>query len=649
MGNRAGFVVDPTVIPSYIPRSKAYPPPTAGIFDEPNICIPLNVKWVTFIAGLMEVLQQPDLWQGSPETIEWAQQQVTLFTNALFTGEPSCADDPVTPDCDDGCTNYLPNSGFLTYAPNNPFAPPLDPPPPGYLINPWYSNPLIFPPGAQATDAIVNQASVAFTDWPNIIGLSGFPRARFFFTGSGEVEIELLNVVQGGFCLITVDDNPATSQFVNTSLADIPDLNTIWEIIGTVFEAVYSYTQTVEIEVVGDGEHHIDITFLPRLDIEDLLGFGGGIRRVSLCGTNITGTCEDMACCDDLVVAVNAQTQAIIDALNALNNSPCGCDDTPPIIVDPEQPVDDARCQIAANVAYDVIQDSTDAINWTIARLSADEPADFNVFLQQLPYEPANISTLFDWYLTMMLDTDSVGYLTEVITKLGDAGYHSEVQCKLYCIMPSPAAMNDQIRYQWSLAILTPDLLDPTNSYLASFINGAPLSYLQSKAAQASVKPSDFDCAGCACVTADICDTEFYDLTVTDGGFLPVLSGTGVLRGQYVLGQGWLSVQDPTVQRLNLTKRHNLADVLNVRLYYHETIASATNRTVTVRNTSTGDSLTRTAMVITPLGDDNYMIQATFDPVSGDISSDWLEITLVSAAAEPTNRFTLYRMEVDCE
>jgi len=215
--------------------------------------------------------------------------------------------------------------------------------------------------------------------------------------------------------------------------------------------------------------------------------------------------------------------------------------------------------------------------------------------------------------------------------------------------MPNPPAMNDQIRYQWSMSILTPDLLDTTNNWLASYINSAELSWLQERAALASVTPSDFDCTACPCYGDNLCAQEVLDLTITNGGFTPVLSSTGVLRGQYVLGQGWLSVEDPTVQRLNLQRQFTNADIMNVRLFWHETIASATNRSVVLRNTSTGQSASQGGFVITPLGDDNYMGQATFNPVTGDFIANFMEIALSSAAAEATNRFTLYRVEVDCE
>lgn len=365
-----------------------------------------------------------------------------------------------------------------------------------------------------------------------------------------------------------------------------------------------------------------------------------------------TGDCEDdMACCDDQTPILAQIAQTLENINNTLAaQKPCGCEDAPPIETDPEQEIDDARCQIAAGVAYQIIQRSTDPLNFFIAEYPGNPGMTFTDFINSFTTPFRSYAPMVEFWDTLFhAGMSPVDYALDIITQLGNSGYQGEVQCKLFCIMPNPPAMNDQIRYQWSMSILTPDLLDATNNYLAAFINGLDLEYLQEQAALASVTPTEFDCTACPCFGDNICEQEVLDLTISDGGFQPVLSGTGVLRGQYVLGQGWLSVEDPTVQRLNLARRINPADILNIRLFYNEAIASTINRSVVIRNTSTGQSLSQSAMAITDLGDNNRMVQATFNPVSGDIIADYIEITLVSAAAEPTNRITLYRVEVDCE
>lgn len=192
--------------------------------------------------------------------------------------DEDCPADP----CEDGCIDYLPNSSFIRYEPNDPFRTPLLVPP-GYTYIPWYTNPLIPLPGVIPTDAMVNQLAVLGYAIP----LSGFPRFSFEFDGRGEVEIELVNVPAGGFCLVVLDETLTNVKIVNTSsnLFDIVSLAGILAALGIDTEdANFVDTDIVEIEVPIIGHHRIDVTFLPNFGGETLLGFGGGLRRVTLCG-----------------------------------------------------------------------------------------------------------------------------------------------------------------------------------------------------------------------------------------------------------------------------------------------------------------------------------------------------------------------------
>ena len=48
--------------------------------------------------------------------------------------------------CEDGCREHQPNSGIITYAPNDPFRTPAYAPD-GYFVTPWYTNPGVPLPG----------------------------------------------------------------------------------------------------------------------------------------------------------------------------------------------------------------------------------------------------------------------------------------------------------------------------------------------------------------------------------------------------------------------------------------------------------------------------------------------------------------------
>lgn len=190
--------------------------------------------------------------------------------------------------CEDGCRQHSPNSAVITYAPNDPFRTP-NYAPPGYFVPPWYTNPGIPLPGVLPGDAMVNFLAI-----PNLFAVptAGFPRARVHFSGAGEVEIEFVQVPQGGLVLITIDDNPLSAQFLDlTSIgaAEIVSVGFVLAALGIETDAAVISTRVWEYDEQNLGDHHIDVTFIPNVGVIDelILGFGGGIRRVSLCGVDM--------------------------------------------------------------------------------------------------------------------------------------------------------------------------------------------------------------------------------------------------------------------------------------------------------------------------------------------------------------------------
>jgi len=184
---------------------------------------------------------------------------------------------------------YAPSVPFMQYAPNDPYQTP-DFLPDGYAVPPWYNNPGIPLPGVLPGDAMVNfLAFPAPANWPGIVTGSGLPRARMYFSGSGEIEIEFVKVIQGGYALVTVDDNPASQKVVDLTSISIIGISPLEDLFNVVIEGELASTTVLEIDIGTPGDHHLDITFLPKVDEDVLLGFGGGIRRFSLCGFNQEG------------------------------------------------------------------------------------------------------------------------------------------------------------------------------------------------------------------------------------------------------------------------------------------------------------------------------------------------------------------------
>ena len=189
--------------------------------------------------------------------------------------------------CDDGCIEFLPNAAIIEYFPNDPFRTPSLIPP-GYTRPPWYTDATFPIGGILPTDAMVDTLSVFAPALP----LSGFPYARIHFSGVGEIEIELVQVPFGGIVVIDIDDDPTQLTIVDCS-SDIIDLVSISGILAAlgfdVEDANLVGTKVIELEVTTPGEHFIDVNFIPSFGGETLLGFGGGIRRVSLCGLSVPG------------------------------------------------------------------------------------------------------------------------------------------------------------------------------------------------------------------------------------------------------------------------------------------------------------------------------------------------------------------------
>lgn len=198
-----------------------------------------------------------------------------------FIDAPELADCGGEINCEEACAEFPANAGWIDYAPNDPFQTPNHVPD-GYIFPPWYNNPTIPLPGVLPGDAMVNLTSIPiFGELPAAFN---WPRAEIKVTGTGEVEVELVKVPQGGYAAITTDNDLLTAQFVDLNSLDIGAIQTILDILGIVVSASQFNTETIEIDFTTPGDHSIYIQFLPKIFDGTLLGMGGGIRRVSLCG-----------------------------------------------------------------------------------------------------------------------------------------------------------------------------------------------------------------------------------------------------------------------------------------------------------------------------------------------------------------------------
>lgn len=214
--------------------------------------------------------------------VDWIEALRDRITQELNTPTDDC--DP-TPPIEECCEELAPNSSFIRYAPNNPFLTP-DYTPPQYLLPPWYTNPGVPLPGVIPSDAMVN-----FLAMPAWFGLPtvGFPRFRFYGQGSGQVEIEFVQIVQGGLVLVVPDGNPFDAEFIDLTsigLTEVASIGFILGLAGIDNDASTYDTHIWEHDFDTPGLHYVDAYFFPNISLTDeiLIGMGGGIRKVTLCG-----------------------------------------------------------------------------------------------------------------------------------------------------------------------------------------------------------------------------------------------------------------------------------------------------------------------------------------------------------------------------
>jgi len=259
-----------------------------------RVCIPVRVpddpEYIAlFMGALFELTKQMHYDRDLSHTAKLvaAVWKEIYDATALSVETGETCNDLTLPEA--GCIEYQPNAPYFSYAPNDPFQTP-NLTPAGYALPAWYTNPLIPLPGVLPGDAMVNFAAIPIgATLPELL-TAGFPRVRIPFQGAGEIEIELVRVPQGGIALISMDGSTAELKVIDLNSVSIVGLPALEDILDVVLEPNIAETEVIEWETDTAGAHYIDVTFLPNVGAEVLLGFGGGIRRVSYCGGTEAGS-----------------------------------------------------------------------------------------------------------------------------------------------------------------------------------------------------------------------------------------------------------------------------------------------------------------------------------------------------------------------
>lgn len=247
-------------------------PPASWPATKRAICLeyPDTPEWTALVSGVIERLAFGYYW--NKDYANWEDARATgqeIYQS--WIAQIRC-DAGAVPVQEPQCVDYPNNSPMLDWQPANPFLSPGEVPP-GYIAQPW--------------GVVGNPPVLTYQPGDVISGLFGLPvltpalgtglaRVRIKFSGTGTVEVHLIKVALGGIALLTWDDNPLTATFVDTSM----------DFLALPPESSDEDIQEITFDTPGD--HHIDVTMLPRFSAEvGFAGYGGGIRKVVLCGPDL--------------------------------------------------------------------------------------------------------------------------------------------------------------------------------------------------------------------------------------------------------------------------------------------------------------------------------------------------------------------------
>jgi len=294
-------------------------PPLAGIFDSPASAALVNEQWKPLIlSALAQLANNEHLWESH---YQYGSNEIAKLIECLIVGD--CLEPPPVEDCG-GCTLITPDHPAFEFAPSDPYgdnATVLPYAKPAFTLG---ENSVV--PGSQTGDVIstyynligslnpldiLDHMLTEVMPWalgvpdPSVL----FPRFKLRFTGKGKMILTLLAVPQGGIAYITLDGDPIpVVPFTNLQTLKTGDLESWLQALNILGFGLYAaFTgnliaeRPVVIDIETEGDHYLDVTFLPRFSIGNLgevfqfleVGWGGGIRRAEFCGESVPFECPD--------------------------------------------------------------------------------------------------------------------------------------------------------------------------------------------------------------------------------------------------------------------------------------------------------------------------------------------------------------------
>lgn len=253
--------------------------------DRKSYCLPLpdDVEYRALYIGALSRLANQSLYDRDPthkaKDVAAIWYEIWRLHSAILFADEGCNEEP----CVECCTSYIPEQDWVAFFPQDPFTTP-DYVPAGYLLPPFYTNAALPFTSILPTDALLN--ILAFPLYQNLLELlqTGLPRCEIRFTGTGQIEVELIKLINGGWAWVQLDDRTDNDQVVNLNSIAVTEITDLQNFLDIAIEGSLSDTEIVEFDVDTVGDHKIVVYFLPDVGPDVLFGFGGGVRSIEMCG-----------------------------------------------------------------------------------------------------------------------------------------------------------------------------------------------------------------------------------------------------------------------------------------------------------------------------------------------------------------------------
>lgn len=525
-------------------------------------CVP--AWFVPHLISYAETLSAVPFFTGTDEQQIDAMYDTEDALVAMMLPE-SCQDVVTYNPCG---TEYLPNSEFISWAPNDPFLSP-DHKPTGYAHPPWVQPSAAIPGteliGIEETDVITTFLQITGNlgpiNWLDLVKgfiFHGFPRFTIHVHGAGTVELHLIKVPLGGLALVNVDHSLSNNKLVELATYEVTDIDSYLSQFAQILQkglaGALFVEEIIEVEIEDDGDHDINVTMLPQISSDTLLGFGGGLRSVNFCGS--TGG-QDVPL--DIDVRLNgvdlewrkSPTSAWINlgrvrGYDGINGICEPCPDNDIGYSEPSNPAYYVRAArvIAEGVWNDLYRSytiSTPDTEYDAQSLESSLPSTLRVYphyTASIGDESINYGTIINWWLDIHTDAPKkAGIINNAACKLLDMFENNPLGFSAGYTNPASSKWADYVNTAGLLGTsgdLTPEqnhlLAESLILQLAYYAAGHPARYLQAVYYEANLSSlTGAEIANCDAVYSVWC--RQFDFTESSLGWVPIVGTYGGALG----------------------------------------------------------------------------------------------------------------------